>query len=56
MNRTKIIATVGPSSENPEVLKDLILEGVNDVSADVNNDGQLNILDVVMCIEIILNA
>ena len=29
MNRTKIIATVGPSSKNPEVLKDLILEGVN---------------------------
>ena len=35
-------------------LVSMILEG-EDSSVDINGDGELNILDIVMCIEIILD-
>ncbi|MDP3284525.1 MAG: pyruvate kinase, partial [Desulfobacterales bacterium] len=29
MPKTKIVCTIGPSSESPEILKELILNGMN---------------------------
>ena len=47
MNRTKIIATVGPSSENSEVLKDLILEGVNVFRLNMSHINTLDDLEQI---------
>jgi pyruvate kinase len=50
MKKTKIVATIGPASQSPEILRQLMIEGVNVFRLNLSHGKHDEYLEIIKCI------